>query len=143
MRATDGRKCSETPNETNLDICNSIATHFRERTVLDFITCFNLETTVNFCSFHKNFNFLHANCSRYMRRNALCLRHMCRTLWVSRNVRKPAVRLFLGMGRIESISNCRKVADASPGNNTCGHVVVFFCFSVLSQSRTEHHLVHL
>ena len=39
-------------------------------------------------------------CSRYMRRNALCLRHMSRTLWVSRNVWKPAVRLFLGMGRI-------------------------------------------
>ena len=72
----------------------------------------------------------------------LCVCDTCvETLWFRRNVWKPAVLLFLGMGAI-TISNCRKVADASPGNNTCGRVVVFLFFG-LSQSRTEHCLVHL
>ena len=84
---------------------------------------FNPTTTLHLIS-----SLLHlSHCSRYMRGNALCLRHMCRTLWVSRNVWKPAVRLFLGM-----VSNCGKVADASPGNNTCGprkqHVWACRCF---------------
>ena len=53
------------------------------------------------------------------------------TLWFRRNVRKPAVRLFLGMGPI-TVSNCRK----------CNACRCFFVFG-LSHSRTEHRLVHL
>ena len=67
-----------------------------------------------------------AGCSRYMRRNALCCDTCVERFGLVEMYGSLLCCCFLGWDG--SVSNCGKVADATPGNNTCGGVFVSLFF---------------